>query len=173
MDAIKAILSRRSIRRYKDTPVPEEYIREVLKAGMNAPSAANQQPWEFIIISDRDLLDAIPDIHPYSKMLKEAPLAILVCADIDREMFKTLSIGYFVQDCSAATENILIAAYALGLGSVWLGVYPVEERITALRKMLNLPLNIIPFSLIALGFSDEEKEDVLRYDEARIHYNKW
>ena len=169
MDAMEAILSRRSIRRYTDQPVSEEVVEELLKAGMSAPSAGNQQPWQFIIITSRELLDEIPRLHPYASMLPQAKVAILVCGDIQAESFK----GYWIQDCSAATENILIAAHAKGLGAVWLGIYPREERVKALQKLLKLPEHIVPLSLISIGYPAEKKPPANRFDSSRVHHNGW
>ena len=122
MNTTTAILQRRSIRKYIDKPVPKEYVDELLKAAMYAPSARNSRPWAFIISDERPILDGLSELHPYAKMLKEATLAILVCGDlsIDKE------IGYLAVNCAAATQNILLSACANGLGSVWLGVYPRE-----------------------------------------------
>jgi len=130
MEILEAIKTRRSIRKFTDKKVSKEDINTLkvskedintlLEAAMQAPSAGNQQPWEFIVIDDRKILDVIPDFHPYSKMLKESPIAILVCGKIDATKY----CGYWVQDCSAATQNILLAAHGVGLGAVWLGIYP-------------------------------------------------
>ncbi len=169
MDAIYAIFSRRSIRRYKKEAVPDSLMRELLEAAMSAPSAGNQQPWHFVIIHERSLLDRIPEFHPYSQMLREAPAAILVCADLTLEKFD----GYWVQDCSAATQNILLAAHARGLGAVWTGVYPYEERIAGMRRLLDLPDNVMPLSLIPVGYRAEENPRVNRYESSRLHYNRW
>lgn len=166
---MKAILSRRSIRKYTPDKVPDKDIRELLEAAMAAPSAGNEQPWHFIVIDDRDVLRQIPSFHPYSHMLKEAPVAILVCGDETLEKYK----GYWVQDCSAATENILIAVEEKGLGAVWLGVYPIEERVAGLRRLLGIPDHVIPFSLIPVGYPAEHKEPGNRYNEARVRRNKW
>lgn len=166
---MKAILSRRSIRKYTPDKVPEKDIRDLLEAAMAAPSAGNAQPWYFIVIDDRDILRQIPSFHPYSHMLKEATVAILVCGDETLEKYK----GYWVQDCSAATENILIAVAEKGLGAVWLGVYPIEERVAGLRRLLGIPDHVIPFSLIPVGYPAEHKEPANRYNEARVRRNKW
>ncbi len=169
MEAIEAILSRRSIRKYTPAPVSEEELRVVLDAAMNAPSSSNGQPWHFVVIDDRTVLDEIPKFHQYSSMLKEAPMAIVVCGDTKLERTK----GVWVQDCSAATENILLAARAEGLGTVWLGVFPIEERVAGLRRLLGLPDNVIPLSIIALGHPGETKPPANRFNAERVHKNKW
>ncbi len=169
MDAIEAILTRRSIRKYSSRIITENTIKQLLETAFNAPSANNYQPWHYIIINDRKKLDAIPNFHPYSKMLCDASIAILVCGDLHLEKF----LGYLILDCSAATENILIAAHAKGLGACWLGIYPQEERITGIKKLFNLPDHIIPISLISLGYPAEHIDREDRYDKARVHHNKW
>ncbi len=169
MDAMEAILSRRSIRRYTEQAVSEEIIKELLEAAMSAPSAGNEQPWHFVVIRDRDTLSEIPRFHPYSQMLKSAPLAILVCGDKRLEKYK----GYWVQDCSAATQNILLAAQAKGLGAVWLGIYPVEERIIGLRNLLGIPEEVTPLSLISIGYPAEQKPPSDRYNASRVHHDRW
>jgi nitroreductase len=169
MDAMDAILSRRSIRKYTSEPVPDQLLEELLGAAMSAPSAGNEQPWHFIVITDRGMLNEIPRYHPYSHMVREAPVAILVCCDIQLDKHD----GLWVQDCSAATENLLIAVQAKGLGGVWLGVYPREERVTGLRKLLSIPENVVPFSLIPIGYPGEQKPRADRYDTSRVHYNRW
>lgn len=169
MEAIEAILGRRSIRKYTDKPVPESVIKKLLECGMSAPSAGNQQPWHFIVINEREILDKIPEFHPYAEMLREAKVAICVCADLNLEKHK----GYWVQDCSAATENILICAHALGLGACWLGIYPRDQRVEGLRRLLSIPDNVIPLSLIAIGYPAEQKPPANRFNTSRIHYNKW
>lgn len=169
MDAMDAILSRRSIRRYTSKPVSGNMIKELLEAAMSAPSAGNEQPWHYVVITDRAILDEIPTYHPYSSMVREAPVAILVCCDLHLDRYD----GLWVQDCSAATENLLIAVQAKGLGAVWLGVYPREERITGLRKLFGIPEHVIPFSLIPVGYSAEHKPRANRFDVSRIHENRW
>ncbi len=164
-----AILSRRSIRKYTTEPVPEHMIKELLETAMSAPSAGNEQPWHFIVITDRQILDEIPQCHPYSHMIREAPVAILVCCDLQLDKHD----GLWVQDCAAATENLLIAVQAQGLGAVWLGVYPREQRITGLRNLLGIPEHVVPFSLIPVGYPGEQKPRANRYDNSRVHYNSW
>lgn len=169
MNILETILSRSSIRKYTTQAVSAEIVEKLLRVAMSAPSAGNHQPWHFVVIDDRELLDAIPAVHPYSQMLKEAPLAILVCGDLQLDK----QAGLWVQDCSAATENLLLAAHALKLGAVWLGVYPREKRMAGLRELLLLPENVIPFSLISIGHPAEEKSPSNRYQKARIHHNRW
>jgi len=169
MNDMKAILSRRSIRKYTADPVPEKVINELLEAAMSAPSADNERPWHFVIINDRRLLDEIPKYNPYAQMLRHAPLAIAVCADLDMEILG----GFWVQDCSAATENILIAANAKGLGAVWLAIYPIDEQVTIIRRLLGLPSRVIPLCIVSVGYPAEEKLHENRFDPSRIHYNQW
>jgi nitroreductase len=169
MEALDAILSRRSIRKYTRTPVPDQIIKELLTAGMSAPSARNTQSWQFIIINSHKILDEIPKFHPYSEMLKDASVAFLVCGDKQLEENE----GYLVQNCSAVTENILIAAQAKGLGAVWLGIYPRNERIMGIRKLLDIPNDFLPISLISIGYPAEDKSREYRYDVSKIHYNGW
>jgi len=164
-----AILKRRSIRKYTGEPVPENALKDLLEAAMAAPSAGNEQPWHFIVIKDRAILDQIPRVHPYSQMIKQAPVAILVCGDLNLAAHGEM----WVQDCAAATENLLIAVQARGLGAVWLGVYPREERMDGLRKLLRIPENVVPFSLIPVGYPAERKPPASRYKGSRVHYNRW
>ena len=166
---MKEIFERRSIRKYTGKPVSDELIEKLLRAAMAAPSAGNQQPWEFVVIKDRNTMDAVTEIHPYSLMLKEAGFAIVVCADLEKEKHQ----GYWPQDCAAATENILIEAQYLGLGAVWLGVYPRQDRVEGVKKLLNLPGRIIPLSIISIGWPAEKKEPIDRFDRTRVHIEKW
>jgi nitroreductase len=168
-DFLDLILSRRSIRAYTDEPVTETQVEQMLRAAMSAPSANNEQPWQFVVIDDRALLDTIPEeVHPYSQMLKEAPVAILVCGEPRRQHHA----GFWEQDCAAATENLLLAAHALGLGAVWLGVHPREKRVVAMRQLLRLPEYLVPFALISIGHPAEDVPPAERYDPARVHRNR-
>lgn len=170
MDAMDILFSRRSIRKYTSKTVPEDVLRDILEAAMSAPSAGNQQPWHFIVIDDRKILDEVPSFHPHSLMIREAGVAILVCGDPTLEKHS----GYWVQDCAAATENLLLAVHAKGLGAVWLGIYPREERVSNLRKLLAMPDHVIPFSLVPIGCPAESrppKPD--RYNALKIHHNHW
>jgi len=169
MDAMKAILSRRSIRKYTNEQVSDSVMKEILEAAMSAPSAGNEQPWQFVVINDREILDAIPQIHPYSQPIKTAPVAIVVCGDLKLEIHK----DFWMQDCSAAIENVLIAVQAKGLGAVWLGVYPIKERVEGMQKLLKLPEHVIPLAVIPIGYPAEDKPPTDRFDSSRIHHNKW
>jgi nitroreductase len=168
MEAIQAIMSRRSIRKYTPEDVSPEHERQLLEAAMAAPSAHNRQPWHFIVIRDRETLDGIPEFHEYSKMLKEAPLAIVVCGDTEVQ-----TTDFWIHDCSAATENILIAANALGLGAVWLGVHPHMELIENTRKHLGIPDHVVPLGIVSVGHPAAEKPPGDRYNEERVHRDKW
>lgn len=169
MDAMSAIISRRSIRKYTKEPVPESILKEILEAAMSAPSAGNEQPWRFIIINNREILNAIPKFHPYSQPLTTASVAVVVCGDLTLEIHK----DFWAQDCSAAIENILIAVQAKGLGAVWLGLYPRAERVLGMQKLLGIPEHVIPLAVIPIGYPAEEKPPALRFDMSRIHYNTW
>ncbi len=169
MDLFEAIKTRRSVRHFESTSIDGEKVNLILKAGMQAPSANNSQPWRFVVITDRSKLDAIPQFHPYAKMLYEASLAILVCAFVPEGKLFDL----WVQDCSAATQNMLLACHALGLGAVWLGIHPRTERSEPFRNLLNLPQDIKPVTLIAIGHPAEKPAVVDRYDPEKVHYNRW
>lgn len=162
-------LTRRSIREYTNQVVSSETITDLLHAAMAAPSAGNQQPWHFVVIRDRDLLSGIADCHQHAGMLRRASAAILVCGEPAIEKQE----GFWVQDCSAATENILIATEAAGLGGVWVGVYPVQDRMIGIRNLLGMPESVLPFSVVALGYPGESKPPACRYDSSRIHADRW
>ena len=164
-----AILNRRSIRKYKDIKVSDEIVEDLLRAAMAAPSAMNQQPWEFVVLRDKEVMKKITEVHPYSKMLLQADAAIVVCGNQEKEIAK----GFWVEDCSAAAENILIAAQDKGLGAVWLGVYPAEERPDQISEVLGLPKSVIPLCIIPVGYPDEEKEPADRFNKEKIHYDRW
>ena len=164
---IPNLFARRSIRKFTDESVTEEQVQTLLEAGMAAPSASNRQPWHFIVVTEQETRAALADAHPYGKMVAQAPLCIVPCGD------PSISEGYWVQDVSAATENILLAVVGLDLGAVWCGVHPRPERVAAVRSILGLPEDIIPFALLAIGNADEEKEPRTQYDEERVHRERW
>jgi nitroreductase len=163
------VLSRRSIRKYTDEPVDDATVERLLRAGMTAPSAGNQQPWQFIVIRDRATLAGITEWHPYARMLPSAPVAVLVLGDPRGAKWQ----GMWPQDCAACVENMLIEAELLGLGAVWLGVHPLPEREAALREQLGIPEQVVPFAIIPFGRPLERKEPSDRYDEARVHHERW
>ena len=169
MDAIDAIMSRRSIRSYTDEKVSEEQIKTILEAAMAAPSAKSEQPWHFIVIKNKELLNEISEALPNAHMAKDASLAIVVCADLDLEQSK----GRAVQDCCISGENILLAAHALGLGAVWTALYPDEERVEKARKLFDIPQKVIPLCIIPIGYPAEEKTPENRFKKERIHLEKW
>ncbi len=169
MDTLEAIHTRRSVRKYQDQPLPEALVRKLLAAAMMAPSARNAQPWQFVVIDDRELLAEYARNHPNAAMAKDAPLAVLVCGDVRLE----LSAGYWPVDCAAAVENLLLAAHALGLGAVWTGVYPREDRMATLRRLCGVPDDVMPHSLIVLGYPAEQPTTVQRFHPDRVHRNRW
>ena len=168
MSVIEAIRKRRSIRKFKPgAAVTDEQIKLLLEAAMLAPSACNTRPWEFIVIKNREVLDKIRKIHPYTGMLETASLAIIICALPETQQQPIMS-GYYPQDCGAATENILIQAVELGLGTCWCGVYPKEERIAEIRSILQTEK--LPFNIIAVGVPDENPAARGSYDENKVTY---
>jgi nitroreductase len=169
METLKAILTRRSIRKYSDKNIPEESFEILLKAAMHAPSGRNKQPWHFIVITDRKILNELAGVNPSWMMLEEAATAIVVCGDLELEDAES----FIIQDCAAATQNILLAAHELGLGAVWLGVHPREERLKPLVKILNIPGHILPVSMVSIGKPDEYREQPERYNIERIHRDTW
>lgn len=164
------LFNRRSIRKYTDQKIPDEYIKIILSAGMAAPSAGNEQPWEFIVVDDREKMTRVSDYHPYSAMLKNASHAIVTCANPTKFKYEP---EYWIQDCSAATQNMLLAAAGLGLGAVWLGVLPVIERMEGVRKIFSIPTEIIPVTMISLGYPAEKRSPQKGYNEAIVHWNKY
>ncbi|MBO7645654.1 MAG: nitroreductase family protein [Prevotella sp.] len=152
---LESIMTRTSIRRYTDQPVAKETVEKLLRAGMAAPTAVNRQPWHFVAITSREKLDELAGTGRNGGMLRQAPLAIVVCGDMDKAMTGK-GQAFWIQDCSAATENILLAAHALGLGAVWTGVYPMDERVAEVSKVLSLPQNIVPLCTIIVGYPAEQ-----------------
>jgi len=169
MNTMEALLTRRSVRRYQDRPVPDDVVREILVAAMHAPSADDEQPWQFVVIDERRLLDAIPGFHPWAQMARRAPLAILVCGDSRL----VLNQGFWAQDCAAATQNLLLAAWDHGVGSVWCGVNSDASLEQAFRRLLRLPEPVVPFALVVLGYPAAPPPQVQRFQEDRVHRNGW
>lgn len=169
METLEAIFSRRSIRKYiADKPVEQDKIKTILRAAMAAPTARNIQDWEFFVVDTLEGKKKIMQAHPYASMLNTAPCAIIVCANKKRS---ENCEGYFEQSCAAALQNILLAATDLGLGSVWLGVYPRKEVRDALHKIFAMPADIIPVGIAVLGYADETKPKEDRYDIKKVHFN--
>ena len=168
---LSALWGRRSIRAYAETPIPAEVIADLLRAAMAAPSAAAKDPWRFVVVQDRAMLRRMAEALPHGRMLAETGAGIVVCGDLSVAHDEQLS--YLLQDCSAAIENLLIAAHVLGLGACWLGVHPREARIDALRSLLRIPPSVIPVSVVAVGHPAEQKEPRTRYDSRYVHYEHW
>ncbi|MEW5821323.1 MAG: nitroreductase family protein [Cyanobacteriota bacterium] len=166
---IETIISRRSIRKYTEETVSQEQINDILKAAMYAPSANNQQAWQFIVLDDHSIMDEIPTVHKGAEIIKKAPVAILICADSEKAAAK----DYLPVDCALSTQNILLAAHSLGLGACWIAIYPREPRIKKLKELCNLPECIMPFAVVAIGHPAEKPETENRFDKNKIHFNKW
>lgn len=169
MDALTAILTRRSVRSFTDRDVSEETLRAVLRAGMSAPSAGNEQPWTFVVIRDRETLARAGAINPYAAYAVKAPVSVLVCGDttLDRHG------GFWPLDCAACTQNMLLAAHALGLGAVWTGIWPLQERVEGFRALAGLPSFVVPLALVVLGYPAERPGPAERFKEERIHRERW
>jgi len=166
---MKSIQSRRSVRKFKEGfEITKEQIDTLLEAAMFAPSACNSRPWEFLVIRNREVLNKIAEIHPHAKMLTTASLAIVVCAL--PEVQNEISEGFFPQDCGAATQNILLQASEMELGTCWCGVYPKEQLVSVMREILTLPENIVPFNIIAVGSPDQEPKQRGFYEESKVRY---
>lgn len=171
MDILTAIHTRRSVRRFLPDPVADDKVRVLLAAAMTAPSAGNGQPWQFVVITEKSLLQRVADINPYAAMAKTAPMGILICGDAHLEKYPDHSL--WVQDCSAAMQNLLLAVVDQGLGAVWTGVYPIPDRVAGFREMLRLPEHITPMGFAVIGHTDVEQTHKDRFQEGRVHYNGW
>lgn len=167
-ETIETILARKSVRAYRPAQAVEaEKVELLLRAGMAAPSAMDRRPWELVVVDDRAVLDSLAARLPYAKMLTQAPLALIVCGNVEQS-----GENWYI-DCSAVTQNILLAAEALGLGTVWTGVYPGQERVDAVSELLGLPANILPLNVIPVGYPEGDHPPKDKYDEAKIHRNRW
>ncbi len=162
------IFERTSVRYYTDEPVSNDDVQKLMKAAMAAPSAVNLQPWQFIVLQNPENLKKASRISPYSKVLEGAGLGVIVLGDLDRS-----KEGYILQDCSAAVENMLLEAVTLGLGGVWLGVYPEQDRMDAITKMFDLPANLLPVCMVSIGHPRTKQLPRLKFDPAKIHYEKY
>lgn len=169
-EAYRCIVERTSVRRYTDEPVTEEQKNAILYAAMSAPTGVNAQPWEFIVVDDPKLLGELADALPYAKMARNAPFVIIVCGNKDRFLDGDDNI-LWEQDLSAASENILLAARALGLGGVWTCLFPHDDRMTAVRHILNIPDNLVPFNLIPVGHPAVDASPRDKWHPDRVHHN--
>ena len=168
--AIETIMTRTSIRSYTDRVVSDDTVEMLLRAGMAAPTAVNAQPWHFVVVNERTKLDELAGTNRYGDMLRQAPLAIVVCGNMEKAM-QGPGQAFWIQDCSAATENILLAAHALGLGAVWTGCYPIEERVAAVSEVLGLPETIVPLCVIVMGYPNENPQPKDKWKPENVRYN--
>ena len=181
MDVLKAIQTRRSIRKYTKQPVEREKIEILLKAAMSAPSAGNQQPWDFIVVTQKEIINKVRQVHRYAQPLEGAPLCIIVCGNLRKENLRAFKLSrifpkkrkYWILACSAATENILLVAHAIGLGAVWIGIYPEEDRMRYISRIFGLPRHIKPMAVISIGYPAEEKGPADRFTDTNVHWEKW
>ncbi len=165
--AIDNILSRKSVRKYSDKKIEQEKIDEILKCAMAAPSAMNKQPWEILVVTDKEKLEKIAESCPNAAYSKNSQVTMIVCGD------KNVSDKFWEQDCCAVTENILLAAEALGLGAVWCAVYPLDEKVAAVKELFGLPENIVPLNVIPMGYPLTNEEPKQKYNAKKIHVNNW
>lgn len=163
------IFTRRSIRRFESKPVEQDKIERILKAGMQAPSAHNLQPWEFLVVTEQEKRDAVSQMSPWAGMVAKAPVTIIVIGHQENEN----AMKFLPQDLGACTQNILLQIANEGLGGCWMGFYPDMERVDAIRQYFNLPQDRIPFSVIALGYSQDENRFIDRSDMSKVHFNNW
>lgn len=170
MDVFEAMHTRRSIRKFDaDKPVSQEDLEKILAAAMTAPSAGNAQPWHFVVVRDQETRKKLSQAHPYVGMLEHAPVGIVVCAELALEKYS----GYWVQDCSAAIQNLLLAARGLGLGTVWTGVAPIQERMDKVKEILGLPEGIAPHAIVPLGYPAQDFKHQNRFKAERVHQESW
>lgn len=168
METIQAIMTRRSIRTWTDEPVAEGERRIVLEAAMNAPSAADARPWHFVTMDDPEVIGQFTELGG-TEMLAESTFMVLVCGDVSKEIYP----GFWPQDCSCAAQNMQLAAHDIGLGCVWIAIHPLEERVQTCRRILGIPESITPFALLAMGVPNEVLPPEARYEQERVHPNKW
>ena len=170
-DALSVIHSRKSVRSFTGQSVSKDVLNKIVRAGMAAPTAVNMQPWAFVVVTDRKTLDALSAGLPYAKMLDKAGAAIIVCAIPGKAYEKSLELA--VIDSTCASENILLAAEAFGLGAVWTAAYPYKDRMDVARKALNIPQEIIPLNVIPVGHHTGTDRSKDKYNPENIHWEKW
>ncbi len=169
---IDCIMTRASVRSYTDRQVDDSTVNKILRAGMAAPTAANQQPWQFVVVTEQNLKDSITASFEYTKMVEHCSFAVVVCGDMDNLFQGDIPDGgFWVEDCSAASENMLLAAHALGVGGVWCGIYPLKDRELRLRQILNLPANLTPLNVMAFGYPSQPVAPKDKWIPSKIHYN--
>lgn len=166
------LMTRTSVRAYQEKPVEDEKVEQMLRAAMAAPTAGNKQPWKFVVIKDKNTLMAISQHFNTMKMAQNAPLAVVVCGDMNLT-FPEDGRDYWVEDASAATENLLLAAHSMGLGAVWCGIYPMKERVAYLKQMLGLPENIVPLNVVPIGYPAEDPAPKDKWKPENVHYETW
>ncbi len=171
-DALSVIHSRKSVRSYTGKKVTKDQLLELLRSGMAAPSARNMRPWRFIAVTDENALKKLAEGLPYTKMITKAGACIVVCADMARTL-SGAERDFWIQDCSAASENILLAAEAMGLGAVWSGMHPIAERTAHVRKVLGIPDQVIPLNVIAVGYPQGTDKPQDKFEPGNIHWEKW
>lgn len=169
MELLDAIYTRRCIRKFTGKVIADEMLQALLRAGMSAPSAHDLQPWRFVVMKDMNVLELIAAGHPYAKMLPQAGCGIMVCGDRKVQEID----GFIVEDCSAAIQNMLLAAHDLGLGAVWCGIHPIEPLIALARETLHLPEHIMPVGLVVIGEPDQVRKPRNNYAPEKVHYDRW
>ncbi len=171
---IDCIMTRASVRSYTGEQINDSIVEKILRAGMAAPTAANQQPWHFIVVNEQNLKDSITAAFEYTKMVENCSFAVVVCGDMDNLFQDDIHEGgFWVEDCSAASENMLLAAHALGIGGVWCGIYPLKDREQRLSSILNLPSNLTPLNVMAFGYPAQPVAPKDKWAPAKIHYNAY
>lgn len=171
-NTLEIIHQRKSVRNYTDKEVSKEQLEQLVKAGMAAPTAVNKQPWAFIVINDKATLNELGDKLPYAKMAKKASAAIVVCGDLSKTL-EGWEQEFWIQDCAAASQNILLAAESMSLGAVWTAAYPAEDRMATVSKTLNLPEHIIPLNVIPIGYPSGIEKPKDKWKSENLHWNKW
>ena len=166
------IMTRASVRTYSDRPVSPEAVDSLCRAAMAAPTAMNKQPWQIVVIRDRATLDTIASRCPNIKMAAEAQVAFAICGDLSLAI-EGDGQPYWIQDCSAATENLLLAAHGMGLGAVWCGIYPIQERVDLISSLLGLPENVVPLNIIPVGYPGAAVTPKEKFDPAKVHTDKY
>jgi nitroreductase len=168
---LELLLGRRSIRVYSPGEIDELTVTKLLETAMAAPSAMTKDPWRFVVVREKQMLSQLTAALPGGKMLATAALAIVVCGDLEAAFERQLS--FLLQDCSAATQNLLLGAHALGLGACWVGIHPSEDSVRRVKQLLSLPVNSVPLAAVALGHPGEQPGPRTRYNRDYVHHERW